>query len=189
MTLPLGARLLTSDCKKMYPSIKTCYALLLITDFVHSNNSEFEYNANALCDALRLLMENMVFRFGDLQYKQITGTAMGVPPATDFANIFYGIHELIFLPEFKDNLAVYHRFVDDIFGIWIPHPDPVVNAKRWNFFKTFVNNFYGLKWIFVEPSGPVQKVDYMNLTITLANGKITTKVYEKPMALYRQKWQ
>ena len=61
LMLPPAVRLFTSDCKKMYPSIKTYWALQLITDFVHSNNSEFEYDADALCDASRLLMENMVF--------------------------------------------------------------------------------------------------------------------------------
>lgn len=44
---------------------------------------------------------------------------MGVPPAKDYANMFYGIHEMNFLPEFEGNLKVYRCFVDEIFGIWI----------------------------------------------------------------------
>ena len=113
LTLPPNARVWTCDCKAMYPSIPL-EALDEIEDHLHSNNSEFEYDADALIDGLKLLMENMLFQFGDLYYKQISGTAMGVPPARDYADIFFGIHELSFLPEFKEHLQAYRRFVDDI---------------------------------------------------------------------------
>ena len=105
-----------------------------------------------------------------------------MPPATGYANIFYGIHEIDFLPEFKDNLKVCCCFVDDNFGIWTPHPDSAVDSKRWNFSKALVNDVYSLKWISVELCN---EVNYMDLTILLANGKITTKVYKKNIALYQ----
>lgn len=56
-----------------------------------------------------------------------------------------------FLLEFQQHLPVYQRFVDNIFEIWIPHQDSVVDIEQWRSFKTEVNSFYSLEWIFVEP--------------------------------------
>ena len=44
-------------------------------------------------DALRLIMTNNVFQFGDRYWLQKVGTEMGVPPAPPWATIFFGIHE------------------------------------------------------------------------------------------------
>ena len=110
---------------------------------------------------------------------------MGVPPAPDYANIFYGIHELAFLPEFEEFLAAYHRFIDDIFGIWIPHPDLAIDKDRWNCFKATVNDYYDLEWVFVERS---KQVDFMDLTITITDGKISTNTF-RPLLLIHQEWQ
>ena len=73
----------------------------------------------------------MFFQFGDLFYRQKTGTAMGVPPAVDWANIYFGLHEMEFLNNstFKPHLYFYKRFVDDVFGIWIPHDDPEIDEQ------------------------------------------------------------
>ena len=181
LTLPPNACVFTCNCKAMFLSIPL-EALDIIEDHLHSNNSEFEYDADAFIDGLKLLMENMLFQFGDLYYKQTSGTTMGEPPASDYTNIFFGIHEMSFLPEFKDNLKAYRCFIHDIFGIWIPHPDPAINNDRWNNFKSTVNSFHGLEWVLVEQSN---SVNFIDLTISLDNGKITTKVYEKPMSLHQ----
>ena len=154
LTLPPNARLFTCDCVAMYPSFPYV-ATEIVGDYLYTHHSEFKYNVDALVEGLTLLMENMIFRFGDLYYKQISGTAMGVRPAGDFANIFFGIHEKSFLPEFSNNLAAYRRFIDDIIGIWIPHPDPAIDNDCWNNFKATVNNYHGLKWVFVERSNSV----------------------------------
>ena len=77
---------------------------------------------------------------------------MGVPPAGDFANIFFGIHEMSFLPELKDNLAAYCRFIDDIFGIWIGDRQ----GPLWEEFKKDISSFGWLTWAFLEPSSPIQ---------------------------------
>ena len=88
-----------------------------------------------------------------------------------------------FLLKFKDNLAAYRRFIDDIFGIWIPHPDPAIDNDCWNNFKATVNSYHGLKWVFVEQSNSVNFM--LDLTISINNGQISTKVFEKPMALHQ----
>ena len=71
LTLSPGAWLSTCDCKARYPSIIIYWALERINNHIHSNNSEFKYNTDALMDALRLLMKNMMFWSGKLHYKQM----------------------------------------------------------------------------------------------------------------------
>jgi hypothetical protein len=62
-------------------------------------------------------MKNNIFTFGDTIWKQRTGTAMGTPPAPPWATLYYVLHENDFLPRFEDNLPLYRRFIDDVFGI------------------------------------------------------------------------
>ena len=44
-----------------------------------------------------------------------------------------------------------------------------------------MNNFPGLTWEFEDPS---DKVNFMNLTITIKNGHISTSLFEKPLNLH-----
>lgn len=170
----------------MYTNIKTEVALELIGNYLRENRDLLgECDVDALIDALHLVMNNMIFQFGDLFYRQTTGTAMGVPPAVDWANIYFGLHEMLFLNDstFTRHLLVYKRFVDDIFGIWIPHDDPDIDEEHWARFVNAVNDFHGMEWTFSPRS---TRVEFMDLDIELQNGSVVTRVYEKPLAIYHQ---
>ena len=64
-------------------------------------------------------MENNIFEFGDMYFKQLTGTAMGTSAACLWATIYFAIHEDFLLEKYKDDILLYKRFIDDMFGIWI----------------------------------------------------------------------
>jgi 23S rRNA A2030 N6-methylase RlmJ len=34
---------------------------------------------------------------------------------------------------------LYKRFIDNVFGIWICHPDPAIDARRWQHFQRQLN--------------------------------------------------
>ena len=76
----------------MYKNIKTGAALHRIGQFALENRDHLTIPLAVLMDALRLLMTNNVFQFGDTFWLQKVGTAMGAPPATPWATIFFGIH-------------------------------------------------------------------------------------------------
>ena len=61
----------------------------------------------ALIAALKLVMLNNIFSFGDMTFKQLNGTAMGTPPAQPYATIYYGLHETNFLPKHKKHVIFY----------------------------------------------------------------------------------
>ena len=79
----------------MYTSIPTHTALNLIgkylTQYQRENNNA--YPQDAVKAGIRLIMTLNIFTFRDLTLKQLNGTAMGTPPATPYATIYYGIHE------------------------------------------------------------------------------------------------
>jgi hypothetical protein len=76
---------------------------------------------------------------------------------------------------------LYKRFIDDVFEIWIPDPDPAIDWFKWAAFKTAMNKDTGLTWEF---SQLCQLVAFMDLTISIQNCKIHTTLYEKALNLY-----
>ena len=179
---PTTAQLFTTDAVSMYTNIPTNTAIMLIAKHIRKNVAEVRPKQNdALIAALKLVMLNNIFSFGDMTFKQLNGTAMGTPPAPPYATIYYGIHESNFLPKQRPQVILYKRFIDDVFGIWLPHPDPQKNERLWNEFTKTMNNYPGLTWEFNPPS---DTVDFMDLTITIKNGKISTSLFEKPLNLH-----
>jgi hypothetical protein len=182
LELPANSTIFTADAVSMYTNINTETALQAITNYLHNNEglvAELLLNvpAKALTEALRLIMTHNVFRFGNTHWLQISGTAMGTPPAPPYATLFYAIHEDNIIREFGDNLLLYRRFIDDVFGIWRYTPG---EPDR---FTEFINymNAYGLVW---EVQARSQRVDFMDLTITVSNNRLMTALYEKAMNLY-----
>ena len=166
----------------MYTNIPTNTAIMLIAKHIRKSvTEERPKQKEALIAALKLVMLNNIFSFGDMTFKQLNGTAMGTPPAPPYATIYYGLHEKPFLPKHKKHVIFYKRFIDDVFGIWLPHPNPQTNARLWEEFKDSMNNFPGLTWEFEDPS---DKVNFMDLTITTQNGHISTSLFEKPINLH-----
>ena len=82
-----------------------------------------------------------------------------------YATIYYGLHERNFLPKHKKHVIFYKQFIDDVFGIWLPHPNPQTNARLWEEFKDSMNSFPGLTWEFEDPN---VEVNFMDLTITIS---------------------
>jgi hypothetical protein len=174
--LPTSARLFTADAVSMYTNIPTHKALYSIKRYLSENKDTFpDIPIQALMCALDIIMKNNIFEFGDTTWLQIKGTAMGTPPAPPYATIFYAIHEITFLDEFSDELLLYRRFIDDVFGIWIPS-----TSSRWTQFQNTMNAF-DLTWEF---SSLKKKVNFMDLTICIENRRLMTSLYEKEMNLY-----
>ena len=180
---PTTAQLFTADAVSMYTNIPTNTAIMFIASHLRMNIPEVCPKQNeALIAALKLVMLNNIFSFGNMTFNQLNGTAMGTPPAPPpYATIYYGLHESKFLPNHRQHVIFYKRFIDDVFSIWLPHPNAQINKRLWNEFTKSMNNYPGLTWEFNKPSN---KVDFMDLTISIHNGKITASLFEKPLNLH-----
>eukprot|EP00956_Cyclotella_meneghiniana_P031768 scaffold84611_cov48-Cyclotella_meneghiniana.AAC.1 len=70
---------------------------------------------------------------------------------------------------------------DDVFGIWLTHEDPVQDKLLWDEFCRDMDSWHGLRW---KCEAPSRSVNFMDLTITIVNGRLETTLFEKAMNLY-----
>jgi hypothetical protein len=174
--LPAHARLFTCDAVSMYTSIDTDHALEVIADFLRNHQLAEGLPAEAIIAGLELIMRWNIFQFGDTFWKQLSGTAMGTPPACVYATLYFAIHELAMPSALQACLAIYKRYIDDGIGIWIG------TKKQWLDFKQWINSFGTLRWTFTEPSSTI---DYLDMTIRIDDSmSIRTNLFEKPLNLY-----
>lgn len=177
LDLPPGSRIFTSDAVSMYTNIPTNIALRKIAEYLHDNEDLFPgIPTDALIAALKLVMKNNIFTFGDTGWLQKTGTAMGTPPAPPWATLYFAIHEDPLLDKYADSLVYYVRFLDDILGIW-NDDDPTT----WESFLRDLNAYPGLTW---ETSPLSTSCNFMDLTISIENNRCTTTLFEKSLNLY-----
>lgn len=182
MYFPAGTTGITADATGMYTNIPTDVALVIISEFLWENRHKFSYNYKALIAALELVFRNNHFRFGDLYIKQVSGTAMGKKPAPPWATIFYAIKEIVLLDKFAASLLLYRRYIDDVLAFWLPHPDPVENAKTLQEFRDCMNDFHGLEWTFTKPA--TSGIAFLDMSLSIKDCRIASTLYEKPLATY-----
>lgn len=183
LVLPPNALLFTCDATAMYTNLKTDPCLDRVTDFITKNAHLFKHcDREALIEALPIIFKNNYFKFGDIFCHQTSGTAMGTPPAPSWATITFGIHEEeMILPKWKEQMPFYLRFIDDGIGIWLVDDDPQVFEEQFKQFQHDMQGWYGLEWTFTTPS---TTIDFMDLTISIVDGKIETTIFEKAQNLY-----
>ncbi len=175
-TLPQEAKLFTGDAVSMYTNIDTFYALSAIKNFLENQEEYKALPLPAILDALEIIMNNNVFQFGDCYFHQRTGTAMGTPPACCYATIYYAVREKFLHDKYRDNLFFYKRYIDDVFGIWVPNNPQIT-------FEEFAQdmNYHKLRW---ETNKPSDNVVFLDMILQIKNGRIVTELYEKALNLY-----
>ena len=137
----------------MYTCIDTTAALDEIGKYLQHNESIFsDIPLKALMAALKLIMENNIFCFGNTYWLQTNGCAMGAPPAPPYATLFFAIKENTLLPTFRSSITLYKRYIDDVLGIWEQNHNPTIDMTIWNNFKQELNSFHGLQWDISELS-------------------------------------
>jgi len=130
-------------------------------------------------NALQIIMENNIFQFSNTYWHQLSGTAMGTPPACMYATLYLAEHEAELNERFKDYLLHWSRYIDDGFGIWNWTGTP--DCRR--AFRTFRQalNYGKLTW---EVNKPSHSVHFLDLTLSINDGKINFTMYEKSLNLY-----
>jgi hypothetical protein len=168
----------------MYTNIDTETGITGIREFLLDNHMAIHtsFPTDLFLQVLTIVMENNIFSFSNTYWLQLAGTAMGTPAACNYATITFSNHEhKEILPHFSHQILYYRRYIDDIFGIWIPSTDIIGLDATWNSFKERLNNWGSLKWVIDNPS---TQVHFLDLNITINKGKITTSTYQKDMSLY-----
>jgi hypothetical protein len=180
LAIPPNSSLFIADAVSMYTNIPTDRALLFIGTYLRQKRFP-GIPVQALMEALSLVMKNNIFTFGNTTWKQLTGTAMGTPPAPPWATLYFALCEETVIPQFEDNLTLYRRFIDDILGVWTV-TDASTDQQTWESFQAAINSpIYKLEWEFSPLSN---QVDFMDLTIRIDDDRLHTSLYEKPSNLH-----
>jgi hypothetical protein len=166
----------------MYTNIDTAVGVQTFRDFFVAQEEQIpsSFPINLFLKILELVMSNNIFNFGNTTWLQLSGTAMGTPAACSYATITYGHYENTrILTEFNSQLLYYRRYIDDIFGVWIP---PTTNREAtWNNFKKRLNEWGTLEWIIQNPS---KKTIFLDLHFELKGSIIHTSTFQKELNLY-----
>jgi len=153
--LPSTALLFTCDTVGMYTHIPTAAAL----DEIHAVPDH-------VIEALDLIMNNNIFQFSNTFWKQLSGTAMGTPPACMWATLFFDRHEQNLCTTYNRWLLNWARYIDDGIGIWNWDGSPECIQAFTNF-KRELQQFH-LTW---EVSNPQASVNYLDITLTIKTVK------------------
>ena len=181
--LPANARIFTADATAMYTNIDCDTALEAFNFLLDTYAAEIppDFPRTLFMTVLGIIMKHNLFQFDDTFWLQKDGTAMGTPTACLYATIAYGIHERHkLLPKFSNMLLLYKRFIDDVLGIWKPSTDGL-DSQTWEEFKTSMNEWGKLRWVISERS---TSANFLDLTLTITNGKIISRTFQKSMNLY-----
>ena len=109
---------------------------------------------------------------------------MGTPPAPPYATIFFALYENEIVPHWilEGLCFLLQKLIDDVIGFWTADDDATQNDILWREFEADMNKFHGLKQLICEK--PSHSVNFMDLTISIVDGRIETKLFEKALNLY-----
>ncbi|KAL9959946.1 hypothetical protein ACROYT_G033325 [Oculina patagonica] len=109
--------LVTADVVSLYPNVDTKKALVAL-DLLLREAKVAE--TPLLLQLARIVFNNnyLSSEFSPDIFHQVFGIAMGTPFAVTVANAFMYYHEKDIVEYYSQYLAVYKRFIDDVFAIW-----------------------------------------------------------------------
>ena len=129
-----------------------------------------------------MILKSNAFGFGNEYCRQITGTAMGIPMAPNYANLFMDNFEQNLLHDYSQKIGlsplVWFHFIDDIFLIWTGNKDSL------DHFISFTQSYSKSKnmksKIKFEIHLSTNKVHLVDVTISLKHAKLRTILFTKP---------
>ena len=184
---PPGTKIFTYDVEAMYDHIQLTDAIIVIQFWLNHFKEELPknfYNHDLLLKTLELIMSENVFQYNDMYFLQKIGIAMGTNVAPPYAELYYAYHEFkILFPKYPE-IQLLTRFIDDGFVAWYNKNNPFnQNWKTDERFNSFVADLSFNTLMFTNTL-PTDKQIFMDLEITLTRGVVSSRTYEKPLALH-----
>ena len=168
--IPKGAILVTADVVGLYPSIPHDGGLEILRKQYDKLKDKMVPTENIIKMA-DFVLKNNLFEFDCKFYQQISGTAIGTKFAPPYACIFMDFIETEFLKTQAIKPWLWKRFIDDIFFIWTD------SEENLNKFLNDLNEFHpNLRFTYEKSK---EKINFLDLVIKLADGKIVTDLYCK----------
>ncbi|XP_074822342.1 uncharacterized protein LOC141995220 [Natator depressus] len=169
--LPENTILATMDIEALYTNIPHKDGLQAVRNIIPDN-----VTAKLVTELCDFVFTHNYFTFGDNVYLQISSTAMGTRMAPQYANIFMADLEQCFLSSRLLMPLLYLRYIDDIFIIWT-HGKEALEEFHHDF-----NNFHPTINLSLDQS--TQEIHFLDTTVLISYGHITTTLYRKPTDRY-----
>jgi len=168
----VDVQMFTFDAMALYTSIPIDKGIEAVAHFTKHDPLH-----DLILEGLKIVMNWNFFTFGDLCYKQLTGTAMGSPVAPSFANLYLAYYEETqILPQFRDNLPLYTRYIDDVFLLW-----KSVRPYDFSRFRAMLRRIPGISWTYEEH---FDTAAYLDLNIFRHEHRFCTRTHEKQLNLH-----
>lgn len=163
--------LVTGDVKSLYTNMDID-RMVKVTEEALRANPDQRRPDKELIDLLEFTLKNNDFQFGEKQYLQTCGTAMGKRYAPALANLYLKKLDLAAVNDFNYKPERWKRFLDDIFFIWRHGTDKLKE------FEHFLNNLIpGIEITFEYNK---LEIPFLDVLLYVHEGTVQTKTYFKP---------
>lgn len=173
----------TFDICSLYSNISTELGLHAIEYWLNTYPTTLHSRipTKFIKDSLQLILENNHFCFGDKNYLQTHGTAMGTKMAPTYANLTLAYLEEglynTFKEKYSDTIAhnfetSWRRYIDDCFIIWDNSIDDIENLHL------NLNNLHPKLSFTMEHHR--NEITFLDITIKKYQEKIITDIFHKP---------
>ncbi len=164
--------LVTIDVVALYPSIPISDGIDVVKRFLDTFPTDCPLDRDTLCNAISLVLENNICKFGNDIFLQKSGTAIGTKLAPVFANIFMWHIENTIQERSACNPELWTHFIDDIFMLWQDGEEALLE------FLAMINNIHPS--IMFTSDWSRYRVNFLDVTVSIENGQLVTDVYSKP---------
>ncbi|WP_143442479.1 reverse transcriptase domain-containing protein, partial [Klebsiella pneumoniae] len=114
--------LVSFDVESLYPNVPMKHVTNCIKVWLISRNID-EDTVQEYLLLINLCMSQNSFKFNDIFYKQVEGTAMGNPLSCFIANVFLRYFEIQAKQTLQYFPRVWIRYVDDVFAVFSHNED------------------------------------------------------------------
>ena len=168
--LPDSTILVSWDVVGMFPNIDNNLGLTAVKKALNTRTTKIP-STKCILDAVKICLESNNSQFRNNSYLQCHGTAMGPKNACSYADLAMGeIDKLAKLGDIKP--FCWWRYRDDILDFW------TLGEEKLQEFTDYINNLYPtIKFTCTHSK---DKINFLDLTLHLVNGRIETDVYSKP---------
>lgn len=172
LDIPDGSFLVILDVCSLYTNIPHSDGIRAVVKAYNESDLDKSIDSSTLATLLKLILELNNFEFNGQHFIQVSGTSMGTRIGPNYANIFMGSLERDFLASRDLKPFYYKRFIDDIFLVW-HHGE----SQLLSFISDYNNAHPNISF---SHSYSDTSVNFLDVTVTLCNRKLTTKLYRKP---------
>ena len=135
----------------------------------------FFFTKTSLKEAIKYLLHNCYFSFGNVCLKQTIGIPMGTDPAPFFANLFLASYEIKWVNDQRKLGTINIRKVNNTFRFI----DDLLSLNDDSIFERFHKDIYPAEMELKKENSSKSSATFLDINIKIENGIFCTKLFDK----------